>query len=907
MSCDVKQNSIEHMQNKGYIDDNMFVSNAMFYSENDRLSSLAKDKYLVNNKDKLFTTERTASLNNIKAIPNNEFFIELQDNKNKINAINEAFKSVKERETDLGIDKFGDSIGREYQKQSYINENLKESEFAIRDLAARMVVRIGGNVRFISDLTKDYSGYNEGNTSVINLAKATLDTPIHEIIAHPIIRAIKNRDVKEVLSGSGDMFSKNFSFESSGKLSITGLYKNLLKELETDYGKEVLNRVKKEYDKRESNQFSYDINGNLEEGIKYSLEEQQEEALVQLLGEYTAGKIKETKENKGLITFLKQLLAEMTTYMRSLFNSKEIQINKLSADMTINDLSNLLAFTNSKIILPGNSIEYTTPDNNKFSTYQEASNHVSKLFKESKDVDLTDLSNNKFKGVKDVFNNKIIKNIQSSQINTSTEFLEEEGFNIAFSRELTINYEDGTQLVINYNDINPDNFTKEESDFYSKLFNETNNNIKDFIEKNKQFEQSKEIIDTWKKENNIRYNPEEVYSRGQGFYSSIGAYSTIELDLLLQNLLQHIEDNKKAGGQFAISAFTKPVDKRIEHLEKESSVRFVMYPKSEDILWAAPIDVYSGSVWDAGEKVSKDKKSELLGVSHTKAPSLNNINKLSPNLASIIDERNHHHNELGIELTPTNFRMEADDNVSFEIKKLVNSINSILDQKYGKIVKPEIKNNQDKKVYNVTFSSPNDELSVNKNFDTYNEAQDFIRQNLDDMVGFGVPNAKNIKPLETYINIGIQPTQTKENTTSIEDSAFKVANLYYEGNTDGSKGGYYMPMDDSNKKEYTSQASINTKIAALKEVAKAQPRSLIVSKVINNQKTERQYQQSLSQNGIEEQDKQEITNITEEDNQQSTDNQQNDVNLQQQNKANTQEDDAINEMIKNGEVISMCQ
>ena len=73
-----------------------------------------------------------------------------------------------------------------------------------------------------------------------------------------------------------------------------------------------------------------------------------------------------------------------------------------------------------------------------------------------------------------------------------------------------------------------------------KEINNRNNSIVGFIKANRPYEQSKEIIDTWKKENNIKYNPKEAYSRGQGFYSAIGAYSTVELDLLLQNLLQHI-------------------------------------------------------------------------------------------------------------------------------------------------------------------------------------------------------------------------------------------------------------------------------------------------------------------------------------------------------------------------------
>jgi hypothetical protein len=111
----------------------------------------------------------------------------------------------------------------------------------------------------------------------------------------------------------------------------------------------------------------------------------------------------------------------------------------------------------------------------------------------------------------------------------------------------------------------------------------------------------------------------------------------------------------------------------------------------------------------------------LLGVSHTKAPSLVNVDKISPNLADIIDKRSHHHNELGIELTPINFRLEYDDSVPYKIKKLVDSVNSILDQKYGKLVKPE----------------------VNQNFTK------------------------------------VQPTQTEKNTTSIENVKSKLSTLNY--------------------------------------------------------------------------------------------------------------------------------
>jgi hypothetical protein len=845
----------------------------------------------------------------------------------------------------------------QYQKP-YINDNLKETELGIRDLAARLVDRIGGEVKFESDLTKDYSGYSQGNTFVINLAKATLDTPIHEILGHPIIRAIRDKNnvanitnyskgsveenleqefskklrekvivekqqdgnnVKYVIKNSkgevvaelsgtydskglkvkgievnekyrrkglaktfyltigktllrqnkGTIYSRSAQHQFTAKdkqgrsiapanklweslvkegkakktpkvveheyeiidngeidenSSTNNLYQNLLKELETGKGKEVLDRVKRDYNKKlikGTQKDLYNLQGwedrlrkdpndeiaktwrdevakKIEYG-KYTLEEQQEEALVQLLGELTAGKIKETKENKNLISLLKKLLKEMTEYMRSLFTSKEIEIDKLSSDITLNDLANLLAYTNSKILLPGSKVEYRTPDDKKFSTYQEASNHISELIK----LDEVDLSNINLKE----FNETKLPNSFYHEIDNVGIFNKDGKWYEQFSGEepSEITLDDAKEYYISSQLGDSKTF----EDFYKYK-----DGIENFIDKNKQYEQSKEIIEAWKEENNIQYNPEEVYSRGQGFYSAIGAYSTVELDLLLQNLLQHIEDNKKAGGEFTISAFTAPVGKTLKHLGGESQVRFVIYPKSKDIKWAAPTDVYSGSVWDASEKVSKNKKSELLGVSHTKAPSLVNVDKISPNLADIIDKRSHHHNELGIELTPINFRLEYDDSVPYKIKKLVDSVNSILDQKYGKLVKPE----------------------VNQNFTK------------------------------------VQPTQTEKNTTSIENVKSKLSTLNYFIKEENGKFPIYSQDPNSgeyniedlfdtkkeaekalekyntkaSKKEYNSQALINTKIAKLKEVAKKYPRSLISSEIVNTYEIGLQFQKSLN-------------------------------------------------------------
>jgi hypothetical protein len=156
-------------------------------------------------------------------------------------------------------------------------ESINATENTIRDLAARMADRIGMPVRFESDRTKDYKGKIENNTAVINLANATLDTPIHEILGHPIIRTIKqstnySKAIFKVKKGKEDYLveisekdgwrsqrlknlEKRFTtreeaedYKNQLQQSDNQLYQNLLKELETGRGKEVLDRIKKDYE-----------------------------------------------------------------------------------------------------------------------------------------------------------------------------------------------------------------------------------------------------------------------------------------------------------------------------------------------------------------------------------------------------------------------------------------------------------------------------------------------------------------------------------------------------------------------------------------------------------------------------------------------------------------------------------
>ena len=111
---------------------------------------------------------------------------------------------------------------KEVLYQNNTNQSEKDyiaSEKIIRDLAARISDRIGIHVKFESDRTKKYKGKIENGVAYINLAYATLDPPIHEILGHPIIRAIKNKEISKFSGTKLTDFSnlKGFSLTLNSK------------------------------------------------------------------------------------------------------------------------------------------------------------------------------------------------------------------------------------------------------------------------------------------------------------------------------------------------------------------------------------------------------------------------------------------------------------------------------------------------------------------------------------------------------------------------------------------------------------------------------------------------------------------------------------------------------------------
>lgn len=165
--------------------------------------------------------------------------------------------------------------------------------------------------------------------------------------------------------------------------SFTTLYNNLIKELETsETGRKVFEQVKRDYVYKDFKDFDNIIdiskdfkivpdagdtdkgkyyltnddgenfgNYNLKEIVNkfpeyfkptaYTLEEQQEEAIVQLVSLMAADKLDKIKD-KNLISLLKELLLQMSEYIKSLFTAKEIRISELN-------VSNLEFLTNKRI------------------------------------------------------------------------------------------------------------------------------------------------------------------------------------------------------------------------------------------------------------------------------------------------------------------------------------------------------------------------------------------------------------------------------------------------------------------------------------------------------------------------------------------------------------------------------
>ena len=103
----------------------------------------------------------------------------------------------------------------------------------------------------------------------------------------------------------------------------------------------------KEFNKREDA-----VKYQQEQTKYYTLEEQQEEAIVTLLGMMAADKL-DAKKDATLISKLKELWKQISDFVKSLLRQDGIKIDELPITTTLNDLAEIMAYGNNKIILPG--------------------------------------------------------------------------------------------------------------------------------------------------------------------------------------------------------------------------------------------------------------------------------------------------------------------------------------------------------------------------------------------------------------------------------------------------------------------------------------------------------------------------------------------------------------------------
>ena len=713
--------------------------------------------------------------NNVNLIDNffKKSLSNLKDIKSEILNIFKIFGNLKEEDIDSITDVYNElNIDNQQVIQdnegvfqlnglSYDNktnqtiEQFIAEEQTIRDLSHNLSKRIGIEIILENDKDKKYKGKISNKKAYINLAYATLDTPIHEIIGHPIIRHIKETNkslyqnlLKELKVGKGkevlDKVKKTYTavFEGVNKFNISD-YVSIIKLDKLNDKGENLYVIQTEYlfkDKSDvyedtvySKEYTKDELISEYPELAYTSDELNEEALVELLGLLTAGKLLKNKD-RNLISVLRELLSTLKSYVLEYLKKKEIKVSEIPDNFTLNDLSDLIGYSKSKFILSNSFISYTTPDNKVFKTYDEANEHLTKLAQKYVEYDLDSVTE---KDIPYEFLEEVpqsLRNLYDWLYNNSSKTFEQliDEKDWYFNDPATLGtdvtkwiiksdtfkysviYNDNGDFIVkqvigNTNDVTRLN-EKDSDKFIQENKQEILNNLilgksitdkleefssitkeNSFVEKNYEYEKSKHIVETWIKLNNIIYNPNEIYSRNAEFISISGAYGFFDTKLMIQNLLNHIQDSKKIKDKIYLSCIIKDKEKK-SYLDDESksSVIYKIYPKSEDIIWAAKYDVYSGSIWDSPQFLRAERfGKERAGVIYTKYPSINTLNYLTPNLLEAF-QTSAEYPELGIALTENNFRLSYEINTPLEVKELVDNFNNLMDSKFGKLEEPII-------------------------------------------------------------------------------------------------------------------------------------------------------------------------------------------------------------------------
>lgn len=439
-------------------------------------------------------------------------------------------------------------------------------------------------------------------------------------------------------------------------------YQELLKELETGEGKKALERVKDFYKNPDSK--------NLYQ--KLSPEEEKLQALSELLTLYVSNRI-DPKENK-LIQLLKELHFKIRNFINKVIFGDIPEVSKLPNFATLGDLADLFGYTNSKLIPPGATVKYQVSTGKIFDTYDAALSYNRSLA-ETADADFSDIAIQE--GITKI----------PEDVNSFSFFEPNSGERIVINRKEGGNWTMESAFENFFGDLGS-TIQITEADALKYYLKEKASDVEFFIRQDLEYAKSRMLIEEYKKQNNIVYNPEEVYSRGGRFISEVGAYSGLDTRLLLQNLILHLQDSQTIGEPYIVSSLVELQGQKEPSIPNYKGVRMVIYPTPENIKWAASMDVNSGMVRDAHHYFNIGLPAEAAGIVKSKYPRLYSLDKITPNLEQAIIEDDSTYSEIAIELTGTNFRLEVNKNSSGELIRLVKEVNKELDKKFGKVVKP---------------------------------------------------------------------------------------------------------------------------------------------------------------------------------------------------------------------------
>ena len=264
MACNVRDNALNDLKSKRYIDNNSFVINAMFFDENNRITELAKSKYGVKNNGRAFITTELPS-GKVKAIANQDFFDELQ-----------------KKHDDYQLRNLQQGSLFQLEKPSLISSKASPGVIAlVKDLLKNMGVNYEGVSRIIVDGKKmNSNGAAIIMQKLVQVVNGKEATALPEEAMHFVVEIVKQTNPT--------------------------LYQKLLKEINSY---KVLNEVYENY----GTDPAYQING------KPNIQKLKDEAIAKVLVEKIINQMEGSTEKPELLAKVQTWWDAMLNWIKSLF------------------------------------------------------------------------------------------------------------------------------------------------------------------------------------------------------------------------------------------------------------------------------------------------------------------------------------------------------------------------------------------------------------------------------------------------------------------------------------------------------------------------------------------------------------------------------------------------------------